>query len=609
MRFIFLHKVCTVLSFSIVLSLVACVSGEEALRRLDPPASFADIQLSDIEALISTDPEAAIHAIGRFDWRYLAHEEDEDRRSNEERDRLADMAAESMQTALAEAIGKKDWSRALSLSRSVAAAALPAASGTYRDILLMAAGDDLAENRYLLASLRVREAHALAPVPDDLLASFFVRAVARKERGTAAWFLNQLESSSPARLALDPGDLAWAGEALSPADMIDGVVTVWVDRGLKIEQGNASLDRVIGSAFFVSSDGLMVTNHHVIESLVDPGYEGYARLYVRTAESTGPRIPARVIGWDPLMDLALLQADIPTPYVYSVLDAADPLVGSDLLAIGSPAGLEKTVTQGIVSASKRRLLQLGDVFQLDAAVNQGNSGGPAVDRSGRLAGVVFAGVPSFQGLNFAVPATRLRMALPALLEGGGVSRPWLGVALHESARGLECVYVTPSSPAASQLVEAGSFITAVGGVPLPRSGGIVAAQDVLFACRPGELVRIDFADGSRRLLALQKRPEQPVEELARLDSRERALGPILGLFLGWSGSGVFAPEYQVSRVLSGSIADETGISERDSLSIVDFSRDKERGFGIVALRIKRRTAGYLEALIRIPFSLQSSDFL
>ena len=237
------------------------------------------------------------------------------------------------------------------------------------------------------------------------------------------------------------------------------------------------------------------------------------------------------------------------------------------------------------------------------------SGVPVVDRSGRLAGVVFAGVPSFQGLNFAVPAARLVMALPAPLEGGEVSRPWLGMALHESARGLECIYVTPSSPAASQAVSEGSVISSVAGVELPLPGALVASQDSIFASLPGELVRIDFADGTQRLLALQKRPEQPLEEVSRLDSRERAIVPLLGLYLSWSGAGVFSPEYHVARVLSGSVADETGISEGDSLVIGDYSYDKARGFGIVSLRVKRRKSGYLEANIRIPFPLTSPDFL
>jgi serine protease Do len=182
----------------------------------------------------------------------------------------------------------------------------------------------------------------------------------------------------------------------------------------------------------------MITNYHVIDSLVDPEYEGYARLYVRLGSSSSARIPAKVLAWDPLMDLALIQTNIKPEHVYSVFDLGTVAVGAEVLAIGSPAGLEKTVTRGIVSALGRRLLESGAVFQLDAAVNQGNSGGPAVDSTGRLVGIVFAGIPMFQGLNFALPAEKLLQALPALLKEGPVCRPWLGIATYESAKG--CIF-------------------------------------------------------------------------------------------------------------------------------------------------------------------------
>jgi len=88
----------------------------------------------------------------------------------------------------------------------------------------------------------------------------------------------------------------------------------------------------------------------------------------------------------------LLKTEITPEYVFSVVDWAVPSVGESVFAIGSPIGLEQTVTQGIVSALGRRFLQIGDVIQIDAAVNQGNSGGPVVDMSGRLVGIVFAGI-------------------------------------------------------------------------------------------------------------------------------------------------------------------------------------------------------------------------
>ncbi len=272
-------------------------------------------------------------------------------------------------------------------------------------------------------------------------------------------------------------------------------------------------------------------------------------------------------------------------------------------------GLEKTVTRGIVSATGRRLLQVGEVFQLDAAVNQGNSGGPAVDLDGRLAGLIFAGVPYFQGLNFALPADRVRRALPALLEGGEVKRPWLGMALAESARGLECVYVLPESPAASLAMDEGSFIRTLAGTDFEGVGEIARAQEAIFYYQPGELVRLVDAEGDFRIFSLEARPKLPLLKVLEIDTKERALIPLMGLVLNWLRSGLFNTEYNVTRVIYGSLAEEAGISELDSLAIQSYKWDEKRGYALVDLRVKRRKAGYIETVLRIPIPLASSDFL
>jgi S1-C subfamily serine protease len=191
------------------------------------------------------------------------------------------------------------------------------------------------------------------------------------------------------------------------------------------------------------------------------------------------------------MDLAVLKADVVPGYVFSVLDGVEPTVGSKVYAIGSPGGLEKTVTAGIVSAAGRRFLQIGDVVQIDAAVNHGNSGGPVVDEDGRLSGVVFAGIEQFEGLNFAVPSARLAAALPAMLRGGKAERPWLGLALSEERDEVQIVYVAPGTPASDQLVAENVSLVALGDLEVSvRSGaGITALQDALYSRKPGSSSR------------------------------------------------------------------------------------------------------------------------
>jgi S1-C subfamily serine protease len=393
--------------------------------------------------------------------------------------------------------------------------------------------------------------------------------------------------------------------------MIKGVVTVLVNRGYRIQRGAGSPDWVLGSAFFVDASGLMITNYHVIASEVDPTYEGYSRMYIRLGDSTSPRIPAKVIGWDKAMDLALIKAEITPEYVFSLVDWVIPQVGDTVLAIGSPAGLEKTVTRGIVSALGRRLLQIGDVIQIDAAVNHGNSGGPVVDTDGRLVGIVIAGVEQFDGLNFAVPAERLAAALPAMIAGGKAQRPWLGLTLSETNKGAEIIYVAPYTPAAEHQIPEGLFITGINDeeVTAPQGALIPALQDRLFAYRPGELVAMTCSDGVRRVLATVPRPDVPLAEAAKKDSRERLAAPLFGLILSPSMNRGMSASYLVKKVVRGSIADEAGLSEQDPVSIRGFKLEEDDGYALLDINVKKRRMGYLETYMRLPALLDSPDTL
>jgi hypothetical protein len=393
--------------------------------------------------------------------------------------------------------------------------------------------------------------------------------------------------------------------------MIKGVTTVLVNRGYRIERGVGSPDWILGSAFVVDSSGLMITNYHVIASEVDPTYEGYSRLYIRLVDSSTPRIPAKVIGWDKAMDLALIKAELKPEYVFSLVDWVIPKVGDTVYAIGSPAGLEKTVTQGIVSALARRFLQIGDVIQIDAAVNHGNSGGPVVDMEGRLVGIVFAGVEQYQGLNFAVPAERLAAALPAMLKGGKAMRPWFGLTVSETSPGAEIIYVAPATPAADQQVKEGTLITTINGesISAPQGTLIAALQDILFPGRPGELIALETSDGVHRVLMTTVRPDIPLVEAAKNDSRERIAAPLFGLILSPSAGGAFNPSYLVKKVVRGSIADEAGLSEQDPVSIQGFRILENDGYALLSINVKKRSMGYIETYLRLPAALDSPDTL
>jgi S1-C subfamily serine protease len=592
----------------------SCASAPERVeRRLSPPKSAGELRLEDIRHYTALDPAKAIHLIEVY-GRLYGDSGEEGLVEGESLEGLRAEALENLRAGQRKAVEEKRWDDAASLARSLASLGVAVEStGMEPELILEGAKQRLAEGDNLGAFLAALRSHDRRPLEFEEAFGFLERAVELQQRGTAALFLKIAEGGlGPGEEGRIPGEFRdYARGRDSAADMIKGVATVVVDRGIRIERGLGVPDRVLGSAFFVDPSGLLITNYHVIASEVDPSYEGYSRLYVRLGDAASPRTPARVLGWDKTLDLALIKTELVPGYVFSVVDRVIPPVGDTVYAIGSPGGLEKTVTSGIVSALGRRFLQIGDVIQIDAAVNHGNSGGPVVDTEGRLVGIVFAGIEQYQGLNFAVPAERLAAALPALMAGGRAARPWLGLTLSETAEGAEIIYVAPFTPAAEQQVPEGLLVKSINGEAPDTSRGalIPALQDLLFPARPGELVALETSDGVRRLLLTTGRPDVPLAEAARKDSRERMAAPLFGLILAPSLGKSFSPSYLVKRVVRGSVADEAGLLENDPVSIRAFRVLEKDGYALLEIDVKKRRLGYLETVMQLPALLDSPDTL
>jgi serine protease Do len=180
-----------------------------------------------------------------------------------------------------------------------------------------------------------------------------------------------------------------------------------------------------GSGVIVEADGYILTNNHVIR--------GASEIMVSLAD--GRKVPARVVGRDARTDLAVLKidADKLTPATWGDSEAVEP--GALVWAVGSPFGLERSVTSGILSGKHRSGLAGNpqqDFLQTDAAVNPGNSGGPLVDVSGRVIGINTAIVgEAYQGISFAIPSNVAREVYARLKAEGTIRRGWLGVQLEE----------------------------------------------------------------------------------------------------------------------------------------------------------------------------------
>lgn len=389
---------------------------------------------------------------------------------------------------------------------------------------------------------------------------------------------------------------------------LDGTVTVYVNKGIRIERGMGYPDRAVGSGFFIDTTGYILTNYHVIASEVEPTYEGYSRLFVIPSGSKD-RIPARVVGFDPVFDVALLKTELDAQKVFTLSREETLLPGDAIRAIGSPAGLENSVTSGIVSAVERRFLQLGDVVQIDVPVNPGNSGGPLLDSDGELVGIVFAGLEPFEGLNFAIPTSWVARVLPRLYAGGRAAYPWLGTAVHESTSGLEVMYVVPGSAADRIGLAAGEFLTAVNGVPVRR---IREAQRALLDQEPGTLVRLtvrDAAGGRELLAALDARPDIPIESALEKDLPENVFAALYGITVRRIDGFPWERSYVVEKVYAGTTADESGISAGDPFAVQSFAVDTELKAAFLRMYMKKRKAGFLETAIQLGAYLETDNFL
>jgi S1-C subfamily serine protease len=397
---------------------------------------------------------------------------------------------------------------------------------------------------------------------------------------------------------------AFTGSSVGMEKLLEGTVTVWVDRGLKVEKGVGQLDRSIGSGFFVDKKGYILTNYHVISSEVDPEYKGFSRLYIKLSDDRGEKIPARVVGWDRHFDVALLKTEIEAPYVFSFASDDEFELGEKIFAIGSPGGLNNTITSGTVSALRRPLQTMGETIQIDVPINPGNSGGPLMNSDSEVTGIVFAGIEDFEGVNFAINGSYVKKLLPALYEGGELKHSWMGIGGYHGYRILESLYIMPDSPAEKAGLQRGDRIVSVNGIPVGRSQQV---RDILLDKMPGTLVRLEWeSEGETRssVLSLGLRPDIPLEEASRLDVKENLIPPVFGMVL----SSVGRNQYTVEKVYTGGSADEASISANDVILIRKWFVNKKDGFFLIQFNFKGVKAGYLESAVQMGAGMESSIF-
>jgi serine protease Do len=288
----------------------------------------------------------------------------------------------------------------------------------------------------------------------------------------------------------------------------------------------------LGSGFVVSPSGVILTNRHVVA--------GADKLTVRFADKR--ELPARVVGVDPLTDVAVLKVEARNLPTVTLGDSSQLQVGQWVLAIGAPLGLERTATQGIVSALGRALPNDSYVpfIQTDVPINQGNSGGPLFDLDGRVVGInsqIVSSSGGYMGLSFAIPINTAVAVAKQILEQGHATHGWLGVSAQEltlelaqsfgleAPRGALVSEIRPGGPADQAGLQMGDIILALDEVVIVDSGDLPpiigasqpGSEHVLEVLRDGKVGRLKVKVGELGpdgASGKQRAPLAPIERLA-----------------------------------------------------------------------------------------------
>ena len=319
-----------------------------------------------------------------------------------------------------------------------------------------------------------------------------------------------IEPGPPARLIgneetpLNTNPRAWA--QLPPADFVttSKLVTAAV---VNINTLSASDYRISsGSGVIISSDGYIITNHHVVED----GSTFEITLYDKR------KVEAELIGSDPTTDLALLKVDGRNfrPLAYGDSDKVE--VGEWVMAVGNPFNLSSTVTAGIVSAKARNInilrgsYAIESFIQTDAVVNPGNSGGALVNEKGELIGIntaIISESGGYEGYSFAIPANLVRKVIRDIREFGEVQRAVLGVGISEVTdkhaadlalpvvAGVYITNVGPESSAAEAGLRSGDVIVSVNGI---KTNSVPELQEQVALFRPGDRISLEFYREGRK---------------------------------------------------------------------------------------------------------------
>lgn len=312
----------------------------------------------------------------------------------------------------------------------------------------------------------------------------------------------------------------------------------------------------LGSGFILDADGLVITNHHVIDDATE----------ITVQLSDGREYTAEVIGTDPQTDLAVLsiESEDSLPFV-TLGDSEDIRVGEDVVAVGNPFGLGGSVTSGIISAKGRNIGAgpYAEFLQTDAAINKGNSGGPLFNMDGEVVGVnsaIFSPTGGNVGVGFSVTSNIVDLVVEDLLEDGSVDRGWLGVSIQSMSRDVEAAIGLENSDGAlvsgisegapsEGVLEIGDVIVSFNGTDIKDSRDLPKVVAVAEIGEPAEIKVI--RDGNEETLEIVIGQQDSVQTAELTEEIEKASDRMLGVTV--------APLTQTARSDIGLSEDAEGV--------------------------------------------------